>query len=51
MKERKITYTVHATFGAEKLTATKNDFADVQRLVECVLDFGGIVHEIVVDAE
>lgn len=51
MTDKKITYTVFATFGAEKLKSTKNDFADVQRIVECVLDFGGIVHEIVVDVE
>jgi hypothetical protein len=49
MKERKITYTVLATFGTEKLKSTQNNFADVQKLVECVLDLGGIVHEIVVE--
>jgi hypothetical protein len=51
MENKKITYTVHATFGAEKLTSTKNNFADVQRLVECVLDFGGMIHEIMVEVD
>lgn len=46
MEKRKIEYTVIARFGAEVLTAKKNDFADVQRLVEAVFDLGGSILEI-----
>lgn len=49
MNDKKITYTVFASFGAEELKATKNDFADVQKLVECILDLGGLIHEIKVE--
>lgn len=45
----KVNYKVIARFGAEVLTANKNDFADVHRLVEAVLDFGGSIIEIVAE--
>ena len=46
MTKRKITYTVKVGFGREVLTTTKNDFAEVQKLVDVVLDLGGNILEI-----
>ena len=46
---RKINYTVTARFGAEVLTAQKNDFADVENLVKAVFDLGGSILEIVAE--
>lgn len=46
MTKRKITYTVKVGLGREVLTTTKNDFAEVQKLVEVVLDLGGNILEI-----
>ena len=43
---RRITYTVKVRFGAEVLTTKKNDFAEVQKIVEAVLDLGGSILEI-----
>lgn len=45
----KINYTLVASFGREVLTAKKNDFADIHKLVEAVLDFGGTIIEIVAE--
>lgn len=45
----KVNYTLVASFGREVLTAKKNDFADIHKLVEAVLDFGGTIIEIVAE--
>ncbi len=45
----KVNYKVVARFGAEILTANKNDFEDVNKLVESVLAFGGSILEIVAE--
>ena len=42
----KITYTVKVRFGREVLTTKKNDFTEVNKLVEVVLDLGGSIVEI-----
>lgn len=49
MENQKINYKVVARFGKEVLTANKNDFADVNKLVEAVLDFGGSILEIIAE--
>ncbi len=46
---RKITYTVTVRFGKEVLTTKKNDFAEVHKLCEVVLDLGGSIVEIEVE--
>ena len=48
-EKRKINYKVVARFGAEVLTANKNNFEDVNKLVEAVFDLGGVIVEIIAE--
>ena len=49
MTSKRITYTLTVRFGSEVLTTKKNDFSDVNKLCEAVLDLGGSIIEIEVE--
>lgn len=49
MEKRKFTYTVNVVLGDQTLTTKKNDFSDVEKLVEVIYDLGGFVTEIIVN--
>lgn len=45
----KKTYTVMASIGNQTLKSTQTDFAEIMKICEVVLSFGGYIQEIVCD--